>query len=116
VRWLRNVLIVFDGGRKISLTHTATFLAKPLRQIVVQISIKENPRALCPVSRSCSSGEDGFRLHFPEHFRLHHEVLAEPPEGKEKKMIFNILNLVVCILLRVLDQVQGFPSNATLFQ
>jgi uncharacterized protein HemY len=26
-----------------------------------------------------------------------------------------ILNLVVCILLRVLDQVQGF-SNATLFQ
>jgi hypothetical protein len=27
-----------------------------------------------------------------------------------------ILNLVVCILLRVLDQVQGFPSNATLFQ
>jgi hypothetical protein len=26
------------------------------------------------------------------------------------------LNLVVCILLRVLDQVQGFPSNATLFQ
>jgi chemotaxis receptor (MCP) glutamine deamidase CheD len=27
-----------------------------------------------------------------------------------------ILNLCVCILLRVLDQVQGFPSNATLFQ
>jgi hypothetical protein len=27
-----------------------------------------------------------------------------------------VLNLVVCILLRVLDQVQGFPSNATLFQ
>jgi hypothetical protein len=27
-----------------------------------------------------------------------------------------ILNLVVCILLCVLDQVQGFPSNATLFQ
>jgi hypothetical protein len=26
------------------------------------------------------------------------------------------LNLVVCILLRVLDQVHGFPSNATLFQ
>jgi hypothetical protein len=26
------------------------------------------------------------------------------------------LNLVVCILLRVLDQVQGFRSNATLFQ
>jgi hypothetical protein len=26
------------------------------------------------------------------------------------------LNLVVCILLRLLDQVQGFPSNATLFQ
>jgi uncharacterized membrane protein len=26
-----------------------------------------------------------------------------------------ILNLVVCVLLRVLDQVQGFPSNATLF-
>jgi hypothetical protein len=26
------------------------------------------------------------------------------------------LNLGVCILLRVLDQVQGFPSNATLFQ
>jgi hypothetical protein len=26
------------------------------------------------------------------------------------------LNLVLCILLRVLDQVQGFPSNATLFQ
>jgi hypothetical protein len=25
------------------------------------------------------------------------------------------LNLGVCILLRVLDQVQGFPSNATLF-
>jgi hypothetical protein len=29
---------------------------------------------------------------------------------------FWILNFVVCILLRVLDQVQGFPSNATLFQ
>jgi hypothetical protein len=28
----------------------------------------------------------------------------------------NILNLGVCILLRVLDQVQGFPSNATLIQ
>jgi hypothetical protein len=28
----------------------------------------------------------------------------------------NILNLVVCILLRVIDEVQGFPSNATLFQ
>jgi hypothetical protein len=27
-----------------------------------------------------------------------------------------ILNLVVCILLRVLDKVQGFPPNATLFQ
>jgi hypothetical protein len=27
-----------------------------------------------------------------------------------------ILNLGVCILLRVLDQVQGFPSNVTLFQ
>jgi hypothetical protein len=26
------------------------------------------------------------------------------------------LNLVGCILLRVLDQVQGFPSNATLFE
>jgi hypothetical protein len=26
------------------------------------------------------------------------------------------LNLGVCILLRVLDEVQGFPSNATLFQ
>jgi hypothetical protein len=26
------------------------------------------------------------------------------------------LNLGVCILLRVLDQVQGVPSNATLFQ
>jgi hypothetical protein len=26
------------------------------------------------------------------------------------------LNLGVCILLRVLYQVQGFPSNATLFQ
>jgi hypothetical protein len=26
------------------------------------------------------------------------------------------LNLVVCILLCVLDQVQGFPSDATLFQ
>jgi hypothetical protein len=25
-----------------------------------------------------------------------------------------ILNLGVCILLRVLEQVQGFPSNATL--
>jgi hypothetical protein len=27
-----------------------------------------------------------------------------------------MLNLGVCILLLVLDQVQGFPSNATLFQ
>jgi hypothetical protein len=27
-----------------------------------------------------------------------------------------VLNLVGCILLCVLDQVQGFPSNATLFQ
>jgi hypothetical protein len=27
-----------------------------------------------------------------------------------------VLNLVVWILLRVLDQVQGFPSNETLFQ
>jgi hypothetical protein len=26
------------------------------------------------------------------------------------------LNLGVCILLRVLDNFQGFPSNATLFQ
>jgi hypothetical protein len=25
-----------------------------------------------------------------------------------------LLNLVVCILLRVLEQVQGFPSNTTL--
>jgi hypothetical protein len=28
----------------------------------------------------------------------------------------NILNLGICILLRVLDQVQGFPPNASLFQ
>jgi hypothetical protein len=28
----------------------------------------------------------------------------------------NDLILVVCILLRVLDQVQGFPSNATVFK
>jgi hypothetical protein len=27
-----------------------------------------------------------------------------------------LLNVDVCILLRVLVQVQGFPSNATLFQ
>jgi hypothetical protein len=27
-----------------------------------------------------------------------------------------VLNLGICILLRVLDKVQGFPSNATLFQ
>jgi hypothetical protein len=27
-----------------------------------------------------------------------------------------ILNLGICILFRVLDQVQGFPSNAALFQ
>jgi hypothetical protein len=27
-----------------------------------------------------------------------------------------ILNLSVCILMRVSDQFQGFPSNATLFQ
>jgi hypothetical protein len=31
-------------------------------------------------------------------------------------IILLILNLVVCILLCVLDQVQGFPSKATLFQ
>jgi hypothetical protein len=30
--------------------------------------------------------------------------------------IFIILNLGVYILLRVLDQVEGCPSNATLFQ
>jgi hypothetical protein len=31
-------------------------------------------------------------------------------------IVHMILRLGVCILLRVLDQVQGFPSNATLFQ
>jgi hypothetical protein len=35
--------------------------------------------------------------------------------GKMYNYVFD-LNLGVCILLRVLDQVQGFPSNATLFQ
>jgi hypothetical protein len=28
----------------------------------------------------------------------------------------HFLNLVICILLRALDQIQGFPSNTTLFQ
>jgi hypothetical protein len=32
------------------------------------------------------------------------------------ELLLLLLNLGVCILLRVLDQVQGFPSNATLFQ
>jgi hypothetical protein len=31
-------------------------------------------------------------------------------------IVLESLNLVVCILLRVVDQVQGFPSNATLSQ
>jgi hypothetical protein len=36
--------------------------------------------------------------------------------GTDEKSFNNVLNLVVCILLRVLDQVQGFPSNTILFQ
>jgi hypothetical protein len=36
--------------------------------------------------------------------------------GRNEEKSVMILNLVVCILLRVLGQVQGFPSNATLFQ
>jgi hypothetical protein len=35
---------------------------------------------------------------------------------KTKTFAIIILNLGVCILLRVLDQVQGFPSNTILFQ
>jgi hypothetical protein len=50
VRRLKNVLTVFNGGRKISLTHTTTFLAKPLWQIAIQISMKERPRALADQS------------------------------------------------------------------
>jgi hypothetical protein len=37
-------------------------------------------------------------------------------ENNVRQASFKIVNLVVCILLRVLDQVQGFLSNATLFQ
>jgi hypothetical protein len=40
-------------------------------------------------------------------------MLVKEPKLKEEKLQLKILNLVVCILLRVLDQVQGFPSNAT---
>jgi hypothetical protein len=32
------------------------------------------------------------------------------------KSKYNYLNLGVCILLRALDQAQGFPYDATLFQ
>jgi hypothetical protein len=37
-------------------------------------------------------------------------------DGSLMKMQINLLILSVCILLSVLDQVQRFPSNATLFQ
>jgi hypothetical protein len=38
-------------------------------------------------------------------------------ESKRKFKHFPLVfNLVVCILLRVVDQVLGFPSNATLFE
>jgi hypothetical protein len=37
------------------------------------------------------------------------------PSSLAKSIKVSILNLGVCILLRVLDQVQGFPSNSTLF-
>jgi hypothetical protein len=36
---------------------------------------------------SCSSVEEGFKLHFPAHLRLHHEVLAEPPEEEKNSLL-----------------------------
>jgi hypothetical protein len=38
------------------------------------------------------------------------------PEYSAVQYVRIFLNLGVCILLRVLDQVEGFPSNATLVQ
>jgi hypothetical protein len=47
-------------------------------------------------------------------FELHHAFEANINLMFATKLA--TLNLVVCILLRVLDQVQGFPSKTTLFQ
>jgi hypothetical protein len=47
-----------------------------------------------------------------QHFSQMNSFQYYPPIFK---LYYQVLNLVVCILLRVLDQVQGFPSNATLF-
>jgi hypothetical protein len=51
-------------------------------------------------------------------FRSYDYLQAEgcTSEIKMTCLALMILNLGVCILLSVLDQVQGFPSNATLFQ
>jgi hypothetical protein len=51
-------------------------------------------------------------------FRSYDYLQAEgcTSEIKMTCLALIILNLVDCILLRVLDQVQGIPSNATLFQ
>jgi hypothetical protein len=51
---------------------------------------------------------------FRSHDHLHVEIYSS--EINMTGLALIILNLGVCILLRVLDQVQGFPSNATLFQ
>jgi hypothetical protein len=37
-------------------------------------------------------------------------------ESRKERHHYAILNLGVSILLRVLDQAEGFPSNTTLFQ
>jgi hypothetical protein len=49
--------------------------------------------------------------------KYYHQLFPELIVMKYIKTEYSyILKLGVCILLRVLDQVQGFPCNATLFQ
>jgi hypothetical protein len=48
--------------------------------------------------------------------RQYYNVLARDLQQSLSVDGYQILNLGVCIMLRVLDQVQGFPFNATPFQ
>jgi hypothetical protein len=54
--------------------------------------------------------------HFPGSYQIYHSQLRHSSPDWHYSTIIKILNWVVYILLRVLDQVQGFPSNTTLFQ
>jgi hypothetical protein len=51
-----------------------------------------------------------YRLEFQKKFSF---LVFRIPNDRQNPVI---LILGVCIILRVLDQVQWFPSNATLFQ